>query len=119
MSTTPKKARGKPFTGKDDPRRHDGGTKSSATIAFNREIRAIICSVGNEAVESKGQKLSRIEGAVRGMYQAATKGNVQAFTALVERVEGKVAQGVEVGAPGGGPVEVILREIVNQNHAND
>lgn len=97
----PAKQRGKPFQVGEDARRHKDGTKSSAAVAFNKQIRQIIVEVGDETVNANGQMISRIEGAVRGMYQQAAKGNVPAFNALVERVEGKALQIVDLTSSDG------------------
>lgn len=95
-SSEPKKSRGKPFSGGDDPRRHTNGTKSSAAISFARELRSIIVEVGEEEISNeKGEKKTRLELAVRGMYLKASKGDASAFNALIERVEGKVSQPVK------------------------
>lgn len=98
-----------------DPRSNTNGQRNAVAVAFNREIRSIISEVGNEEVKLHGQTLSRIEGAVRGMYQAATKGNVQAFNALVERVEGKVVQALEHSGKDGESVQhkVIVEYVRN------
>jgi hypothetical protein len=41
------------------------------------------------------------------MAKAALKGNVQAFAALTDRIEGKVTNKVEMGGPGGGAIPVV------------
>jgi len=38
------------------------------------------------------------------MYNEAIKGNVQAFSALADRLEGKPMQAHEVSGPGGGAI---------------
>lgn len=82
------------FTGADDPRRNNNGQRSAPVVAFNRTVREVIAEVGNETLTKDSKQYSRLELAVRGLYVKASKGDVSAFNALVERVEGKVAQGV-------------------------
>jgi len=115
-----KKPRGKAFTGKDDPRRSNNGQRSAAAVMFASEIRQIIVALGEESVSnSKGERRKRIEVAVLGMYDRAMQGDVSAFNTLVERVEGKVVAPVELSGRDGGPLEIVLREVIKETNAND
>lgn len=108
------KPRGKPFVS-GDPRSNTSGQRNSAAVAFNKQIRQIIVEVGDETVSANGKVISRIEGAVRGMYQQAAKGNVPAFNALVERVEGKVTQ--PIGGDEKMPFKIVVEEILTNARA--
>jgi len=99
------KPRGKPFTGLDDPRRSNAGTRTASDLAFNRSLREIIVSVGNEPVKQGDVTYTRVEAMVRGLYEKGSKGDVNAFNALIERVEGKVSQVNELTGKNGGPIQ--------------
>lgn len=87
-----KKPRGKPFVS-GDPRINGHGHRTAADVAFNRSLREVIVRVGNESVKSDKVEYSRVELMVRGLYVKASKGDVSAFNALIERVEGKLPSG--------------------------
>lgn len=104
-NTSKAKPRGKPFTGADDPRRSNTGTRTAADVAFNRSLREIIASVGNEQVKEGSTTYTRVEMMVRGLYEKASKGDVVAFNALAERVEGKVPFVNQLTGANGGPIQ--------------
>lgn len=93
-----------------DPRSNTHGTRTAADLAFNRSLREIITTVGNEEViNTEAEKRTRVELAVRGLYEKAAKGDVAAFNALVERVEGKVPQINELTGKDGEPIPMAIQ----------
>jgi len=52
------------------------------------------------------EKRTFAELAIRGMYNEAIKGNVAAWVALADRLEGKPLQGMELSGPGGNPLQI-------------
>lgn len=84
---------------RDNPaNRNKAGQRNGAAVAFSTELRRIMVEVGEEKVdatiEGKKRIITRVEGAVRGLYNRAAKGDVSAFGMISEKVEGKVAQEV-------------------------
>ena len=102
------KPRGKPFTGKGDPRngkgfdvrpeaRNNNGQRSAAAVNFSRNIRELIVTVGEEITTlENGRRISKIEGVVRAAYNQAIAGDSAARLFIAERVEGKAAQQIDV-----------------------
>ncbi len=73
-----------------------GRPKSPFTDAARR--------LADQIVKADAEKRTFADLAVRGMYNEAIKGNVQAFSALADRLEGKPMQAHEVSGPGGGAI---------------
>lgn len=55
---------------------------------------------------SKTIALHRIAAA---MVREAESGNVQAFKEIIDRIDGKVAQAVQVTGAAGGPIETVVK----------
>jgi hypothetical protein len=75
-----------------------GRPKSPFTDAARR--------LAEQIVKADAEKRTFADLAVRGMYNEAIKGNVQAFSALADRLEGKPMQAHEFSGPGGGPIDI-------------
>lgn len=90
----------KPFTGADDPRRSNGrpaGIPNTATrlkrlLEMEQEI--------TNPVNGEKEKFTVAEQMDLAMINAARKGNVKAYTALVDRLEGKPNQALDMTSNG-------------------
>lgn len=83
---------------KDNPQnRNTAGQRSAAVVSFGRGLRELLVTVGEEVTTlPDGRKISKIEGVVRAAYRQAIEGDANARTFIAERVEGKVAQKIDV-----------------------
>lgn len=107
-NTVAKKPRGKPFAKgaddrrtaqftPDDPRRNNNGQRSAAVVAFSRNLRELLVTVGEEVTTlPDGRQISKIEGVVRAAYKQAIDGDHNARSFIAERVEGKIAQKIDL-----------------------
>lgn len=57
-------------------------------------------------VKADKEKRTYVELAILGMFNEAIKGNVQAFSVLADRTEGKPMQAVQMSGPGGGAIPI-------------
>ena len=104
MQDKPKKKRGgnnnptgKGGFGERPEARNNNGQRSAVVVAFGRSLRELLVEVGEEATTlSDGRKITKIEGVVRAAYKQAIEGDAAARTFIVERVEGKVTQKLDV-----------------------
>jgi hypothetical protein len=67
--------------------------------------------VDEDDPESKRRHYTNLHSMVNAIIREAKRGNVHAFREITDRVEGKVAQAVEVSGPNQGPVQSITSEM--------
>jgi hypothetical protein len=65
---------------------------------------AIMVAVKRETEKGSGSK--RLFALADALVEKALKGDVTALKEIGDRLDGKAVQGVELGGPGGGPMQV-------------
>lgn len=97
-----KPRRGNPA--KTEPYRFKPGQSGNPSGRPKCHFTDAIRDLAGEIVKEDKLKRTHVALAVLGMYKEAIKGNVQAFSVLADRTEGKPMQAHEVSGPGGGAI---------------
>ena len=101
QKTAKKKPRGKPFTGKDDPRLHRAGQTSKKKLRWNKTISELIAAEGEKiqkgTIGENTFKLKKVEWLVKSLWKKAIDGESWAVNTILERTEGKVTQPIDHG----------------------
>ena len=66
---------------------------------------AIMVAVKREIEAAGGKKTKKLYALADALADKGLKGDVTALKEIGDRLDGKAVQGVELGGPGGGPVE--------------
>ena len=91
-----------------DPRRNSRGAVNKNRVQFNRTLRELIVSEGEE--EWKGVdgneelKLKKVEWLVKSVWKKAIEGEAWAVNFIADRVEGKITQPLDVS----GQIEAVV-----------
>lgn len=87
---------------KGDPRINRRGQISKKRLAFNRELRELLVAEGEQiqagSIGEKAVKLKKIEWLIKSVWKKAIEGEAWAVNFIAERVEGKIAQPIDLDA---------------------
>lgn len=114
MSSDKKKPRGKPFTGKNDPRRSNAGQRSREAVQTAAQMRDMIVQVLNEPAKVElppAEQLSKLEVSVRQAVNRAMTGDTAEFHRLMDRIWGKANQQVDVTSSDGSMTPQVVQFI--------
>jgi len=119
---TPKKAkgkpRGKPFTGKDDPRNNTAGQTSKKKLRWNKTISELIAAEGEKlqkgTIGENTFKLKKVEWLVKSLWKKAIDGEAWAVNTILERTEGKVTQPIDHGE-----IKLILARVITSDRPEE
>lgn len=87
---------------KGDKRINRNGQISKKRLAFNKELRELIVTEGEQVqqgtIGEKSVKLKKIQWLIKCVWKKAIDGEAWAVNFIAERVEGKIAQPIDVDA---------------------
>ncbi len=91
--------RGKPFSGKDDPRRNERGVNNLPKRKFGMSLRDMLIEEGcNPSGNIDGENKNRMQRVVERIFDEAELGEAWACQLLFERIDGKVPAVVNTDA---------------------
>ena len=101
---------------KGDPRINRNGQISKERLAFNRSLRELLISEGEEewtgVIDNENLKLKKVVWLVKSVWKKAIEGEAWAVNFIAERVEGKVIQPIDADAN-------ILFKVIYDKEAKD
>lgn len=96
-----KKPRGKPFTGKADPRRNTAGQRNKAAVETAVQARALYVQVLNEPDTKPAESASNLEVIVRRHVHNARNGDANERELIFDRIWGKANQPIDLTSSDG------------------
>ncbi len=90
--------RGKPFEKGQDERRHAGGQRNAASVAFSKTLRELIVKEGESVLAIDGKKHKKVELLIRKVWNEALQGKEWATLFIAERTEGKIKDELDAHA---------------------
>ena len=86
--------------------RKDGKQGHKSDKEWRAEIRLAVHELRKAEGDKKAKKIKALRLLARALVDKALAGDVTALKEIGDRLDGKAVQGVELGGPDGGPVQV-------------